>query len=102
MVYEETAKIAGYTLNFLSILIYYCCTATYLLSQKLYKYEEQDMRDADGEARTNSFDTFFYGSLHMDVVVFADEQELIYIKSVWTHDVVWKTCRERWMIVTDR
>ena len=27
---------------------------------------------------------FFYGPLHMDVPVFVNQQELIYISSVWT------------------
>ena len=35
----------------------------------------------------------FYGPLHMDVPVLADQQELIYISSVWTQDIVWKTRR---------
>ena len=41
---------------------------------------------------------FFYGPLHMDAPVLADQQELIYIRSVRTQDVVWRTCREWWMI----
>ena len=28
------------------------------------------------------------GPLHMDVPVFADQQEFIYISNVWTQDVV--------------
>ena len=36
----------------------------------------------------------------MDVPVLADQQEIIYIRSVL--DVVWKTYRERRMIGTDR
>ena len=31
----------------------------------------------------------------------AGEPYLIYSSSVWIQDVVWKTCRERWMIGTD-
>ena len=31
-------------------------------------------------------------SNHMDVPLLADQQELIYIGSVWTQDVVGKTC----------
>ena len=38
----------------------------------------------------------------MDSPMLADHQEQIYISSVRTQDVVWKTCRERWMIGTDR
>ena len=37
----------------------------------------------------------------MDVPVLADQQELIYISSVRTQDVVWKTCQEQWMIGMD-
>ena len=44
---------------------------------------------------------FFYGPLHMDMPALANHQELIYISSVWTQDVVWKTCQERWVIGTD-
>ena len=44
---------------------------------------------------------FFYVPLHMDVPVLADQQEPIYISSVQTQDVVWKTYQERWMIGTD-
>ena len=39
--------------------------------------------------------------LHMDVPVLADQQELTYNSSVRTQNVVWKTCRERWMIGTN-
>ena len=39
--------------------------------------------------------------LHMDMPVLADKQELIYISSVQTQDVVWKTCWEPWMIGMD-
>ena len=37
----------------------------------------------------------------MDVPVLADQQESTYNISVRTQDVVWKTCREQWMIGTD-
>ena len=37
----------------------------------------------------------------MDVTVLTDQQELIYISSVETQSVVWKTCREQWMIGMD-
>ena len=37
----------------------------------------------------------------MDVLVLAHQQELIYISSVWTQDVVRKTSQEQWMIGTD-
>ena len=36
-----------------------------------------------------------YRLLHTDAQVLADQQELIYISSVWTQDVIWKTCQER-------
>ena len=39
--------------------------------------------------------TFFYGPLHMDVQVLADQLELINISSK-TQDVVWKTCKVGW------
>ena len=45
--------------------------------------------------------TFFYRSLHIDVRRLTDLQEHIYISSVRTQDVFWKTCLERWMIETD-
>ena len=34
--------------------------------------------------------TFFYGPLHMPE--WADQQELIYINSMRTQDVIWKIC----------
>ena len=40
--------------------------------------------------------------LHMDVPVLAEQQELIDISSVRNQDVIWKTCRERRMMGTDR
>ena len=59
------------------------------------------MPDNAGKARTNTLVTFFYGLWHRDVTVLADQRELIYISSVLTQDVVWKTLRERGKIVTD-
>ena len=59
------------------------------------------MRDTAGEARTNSQVMFFYGPFNMDMAVLANSQELIYISSVQTQNVVWKTCQEQWMIGTD-
>ena len=32
----------------------------------------------------------------MDVPVLSNQQELIYINSVWKQDVIWKTCWEQW------
>ena len=37
----------------------------------------------------------------MDVPELADQQILIKISSIRTVDVVWKTCKERWMIETN-
>ena len=45
--------------------------------------------------------TFFYGPLPTNVLVLADQQELINISSVRTQDVVWNPFRERWIIATD-
>ena len=45
--------------------------------------------------------TFFYGSLYIVVAVLADQQELTDNISAWTHDVIWKTGQERWIIDTD-
>ena len=59
------------------------------------------MRDTVGEERTNLEIRFFKEPLHIDVPVLVDQQELIYIGSAQTHKVIWKTCRERWMIVTN-
>ena len=45
--------------------------------------------------------TFFYGPQHIDVPVLGNSQELSYISSMWTLNVIWSTCQEQWMIVTD-
>ena len=37
----------------------------------------------------------------MDIAMFADQQELIYLSCVWTQDVVWKPYWEQRMIGTD-
>ena len=58
------------------------CSATYLPSHK------QDILYTAGEVRMNSSVTFFYGLLQMDTPVLANQQELTYISSVWTHDAV--------------
>ena len=44
--------------------------------------DEQDMRDTDGEARTNTIVTFSDRPLHMDVPALADQPELTYNSSV--------------------
>ena len=54
-----------------------------------------------GEARMNSQARFSNGTLHMDVALLADQQELTYNCSMRTQDVVWKTCRMQWMIGRD-
>ena len=43
------------------------CTATYLLSRKLFKLDEPDMQDTAGEAGTNSKEMYSYGPPHMAV-----------------------------------
>ena len=52
------------------------------------------MWDTAGETRMNSLVMFFYGPFLMKMPVLADQQELIYISSLQTLDVVWKTCWE--------
>ena len=59
------------------------------------------MQDTAGEARTNSLVTFFYGPLHMDMQVLADQQVLSYNGFVWTQDTDSKTYRERLTIGTN-
>ena len=59
------------------------------------------MQGTAGETRMNLEVIFFYGSLHMDVSVLTNQQELINIISVQTQDVVWKTCRDWWMMGMD-
>ena len=44
--------------------------------------DEQDLRDTDGELKTNSKETFFYGLLHMEAPWLADLQEQTCIRSV--------------------
>ena len=46
--------------------------------------------------------TFFYGPLHMNVPVLVNQQELIYISSVQTQDVVRKTYWTQWIIGMER
>ena len=48
------------------------------------------MQDSAEEARMNSLDKFLFVTLHIDVLVLADQQELIYINSVRTQDAVLK------------
>ena len=55
-----------------------------------------------GEAKTNSWLTFFYKPLHMDLPVMIDQQGLNYISSVWTLDVDWRICQKQWMRERER
>ena len=59
------------------------------------------MGDTVGETKGNSEVTFFYGPPHMDAPILANRQELIYISSVRTQGVVWRTLWKRWIIGTD-
>ena len=38
----------------------------------------------------------FYGPLDIDVQVLSDQQERIYICSVQTQDIIWRTYIEQW------
>ena len=53
------------------------------------------MKATAGEARTKSQVMFSFGLLHIDASVLTNQQELMYISSVQTLDVIWTTCRER-------
>ena len=59
------------------------------------------MRYTAREAKSNLFLTFFYVPLHIDVLILADQQQLIYLTSVCTQDIVLKTYREQWTIGMD-
>ena len=56
------------------------------------------MWDITEEARAKSKMTFSIKTLEMDMQVIDDKLERIYNSSDWTEDVVYKTCRKRWMI----
>ena len=71
------------------------CTVTYISYLEPSKSDEQDMQDTAAEGTANSSVTFFPGLLHIDVLELAIQQERTYNGSVWTHDVVLKTCWER-------
>ena len=51
------------------------CTATYLPSQKPSKKGQENMQSTDG-VRKNSYMMFTYESLHMDILLLADQQRL--------------------------
>ena len=53
------------------------CMATYLPSQKPFKYNKQDMLGIASEVRTNSQATFSHELLHMDTPVLAHQLRLI-------------------------
>ena len=55
----------------------------------------------DVKLRTNSYATLYHGLQHMDELVLANQQILIYTLSVWTLDAVSKTCLGRWTIELD-
>ena len=49
------------------------CTATNLPSQKLSNFEEHGMLNAAEETMSNSWVMFFYGPLHVDMRLLADQ-----------------------------
>ena len=57
--------------------------ATYLQSQKTIQ-DKQDVWDTAREAKSNSWMMFFCEPLHIDMLMLADQQELIWITSVDT------------------
>ena len=59
------------------------------------------MRDTAGEVKTNTLATLSNGRLDTEEQVLDDLQELLYNSSVRTQDLVYKTCRKRWMIETN-
>ena len=52
-------------------------------------HQKPSEQDTGGEARRKSSLTFFYGTLHIDVSLLGDQQELIYICSVKTLGDIW-------------
>ena len=73
----------------------------HLLPISLNFQDKQDMLYTAGEVRTNSESTFSYGLLHMGAPGLADQEGLTYISSVWTLDLIQRTCQKRWMIGMD-
>ena len=69
------------------------CTTTYLPSQKPYKKYK---RGSTVEERLNSWDVLVWIPIHRYLSV--GRPERTDISSMWTLDVVGRTCRERWMI----
>ena len=74
------------------------CTATCLLSRKLFKLDEPGMQDTAGEAGTNSQEMYSYGPPHMAVQKQDDQHEHTFSSYVRIRDVVLKTCLGRWTI----
>ena len=68
------------------------CMATYLSSLNISK---QDMQDTTGKVRKwcSPMDLFIQTCKMLE-----DQQELIYNSSVWTQNVMQKTCQKWWMI----
>ena len=64
------------------------CMAICLPSHKPTKSDEQDMRGTAREVKTNSKATIYYGLLHKDAPVLADQQRLTYISSVRILDAI--------------
>ena len=74
------------------------CTATCLLSRKLFKLDEPDMQDTAGEAGTSSKVMYSYGPPYMAVQKQDDQHEHTFSNYVRIQDVVLKTCLRRWTI----
>ena len=69
------------------------CTATCLLSRRLFKLDQPDMQDTAEEAGTNS-----YGPQHMAVQKQDDQHEHTFSSYVRIRDSILKTCLGRWTI----
>ena len=74
------------------------CTATCLLSRKLFKLDQPDMQDTAGESGTNSFEMYSYGPPHRAVQKQEDQHEYTFSSYVRIRDVVLKTCLGKWTI----
>ena len=74
------------------------CTATCLLSRKLFKLDEPDMQDTAGEAGTNSYMMYSFGPPHMAVQKQDYHHEHTFCNYVRIQDVVLKTYLGRWTI----
>ena len=74
------------------------CTATCLLSRKLFKLDDPDTQDTAGEARTSSSLMYSYGLPNIAKQKQDDQLEHIYSSYVRIRDVALKTCQRWWMI----